>query len=98
MPVGHPGGDGAGRVVKIVELEPCFHWIVVYDAVARSRSIEPTAVRIDERRTALDVGESKRHSSGVSAASQGMDAETQWVSRSSWSLLCRCRGGVTNVA
>ena len=34
---------------------------------------------------------------GVSAASQGIDAETQWVS-SRWSLLCRCRGGVTNVA
>lgn len=34
---------------------------------------------------------------GVSAASQGIDAETQWVS-SCWSLLCKCRGGVTKVA
>src|ERR1700761_3322707 len=33
----------------------------------------------------------------VSGASQGIDAETQWVS-SCWSLLCKCRGGVTNVA
>src|SRR5258705_10123848 len=34
---------------------------------------------------------------GASAASQGIDPDTQWAS-SCWSLLCRCRGGVTNVA
>jgi hypothetical protein len=85
--------------MEIVELEPCFHWIVVYDTATHSRSIEPTALGIDERRTSVDVGESERHApSGVSVASQGMEAETQWVSRSSWSLRCRCRGGVTNVA
>ncbi len=64
-----------------------------------SRRLSFLACRIDKRGAAVHVGESESQASpGLSEASQGIDAEIQCVNGSCWSLRCRCRGGVTNVA
>ena len=57
------------------------------------------AVGIDERGAALDVGESERHAaSGVVGCIPGHRGRHPVGQGSSWSLLCKCRGGVTKVA
>jgi hypothetical protein len=69
------------------------------DAAAYSRRVEPATVRINEVGALLQLDEPEGQAwARASAASQGIDPETQWVSCSSWSLWCRCRGGVTKVA
>ena len=99
VPVGCRAGDGARCSMEFVEPSPRVHRVDRYGPASHPRRVEPAPVGIDEGGSASHVGESERHgSSGVSGASQAIDAETQWVSCSAWSLRWRCRGGVTNVA
>ena len=51
-----------------------------------------------ERRPAAEVGEPHAGASVGSGVSQGIEAETQWVIGSAWSLEWRCRGGWAKVA
>src|SRR5205085_10718620 len=83
--------EGPQRVPLVVEIPHV--WAEL--AAGRFGDVDAAIVAAghDQRRPPTEVGEPHADTSVGSGASHGIEAETQWVIGSSWSLRWRRRGG-----